>query len=147
MPYVGIRHAHGVPYRYYQAPKAVCQSCPAYGVCTKGRTKGRSVTMGPRDALLRQHRAWMSTDEIKEVYRRRQQLVEPVFGIIKEQPGARRFLLRGLMNVAAEWTVLATAFNMRTLWKAWRRRAFSLLTGSPQSEPTPGSPAMSTNRH
>ena len=28
-----------------------------------------------------------------------------------------RFLLRGLRNVAAEWTLLATAFNLRTLWR------------------------------
>ena len=137
MPYVGIRHAHGVPYRYYQAPLAVCQACPAYGVCTKGSTKGRSVTMGPRDALLRQHRAWMSTDGVREIYRRRQQLVEPVFGIIKEQLKAQRFLLRGLENVAAEWVLLATTFNLRTLWKAWRCRAFSLFTGGPQPLPTP----------
>ena len=46
-------------------------------------------------------------------------MVEPVFGIIKEQQGGRRFLLRGLTNVAAEWTVLATAFNLRTLWRVW----------------------------
>ena len=50
----------------------------------------------------------------------RKQLVEPVFGIIKEQQGARRFLLRGLVNVAAEWTMLATAFNLRTSWRVWR---------------------------
>ena len=56
----------------------------------------------------------------KEVYKLRKQLVEPVFGIIKE-PSGRRFLLRA--NVAAEWTVLATAFNLRTLWRVWRRLA------------------------
>ena len=57
----------------------------------------------------------MSTSAAKEAYGLRKQLVEPVFGIIKEQQGARRFLLRGLANVAAEWTVLATAFSLRTL--------------------------------
>lgn len=53
-------------------------------------------------------------------YQQRQHLVEPVFGIIKEQQRARRFLLRGLANVAAEWALLATAFNLRTLWRLWR---------------------------
>ena len=103
MAYVGIRHAHGVPYRHYQAPRAACQSCPAFGTCTSSTNQGRSVTMGPRDALLRRHRAWMSTDRVPEMYRRRRQLVEPVFGIIKEQQRAHRFLLCGLNNVAAEW--------------------------------------------
>ena len=80
---------------------------------------GRTMAIGPHDAALRSHRAWMSTDAAKEAYRRRKQLVEPVFGIIKEQMGVRRFLLRGLVNVAAEWTALATAFNLRTLWRVW----------------------------
>ena len=33
--------------------------------------------------------------------------------------GARRFLLRGLANVRAEFVLLATAFNLRTLWRVW----------------------------
>ena len=65
----------------------------------------------------------METEEAKRVYKLRKQLVEPVFGIIKEQQGARRFLLRGLANVSAEWTALATAFNLRTLWKVWSSRS------------------------
>ena len=69
--------------------------------------------------MLRRHRAWMSTSAAREAYKLRKQLVEPVFGIIKEQQGTRRFLLRGLVNVAAEWTMLATAFNLRTLCRVW----------------------------
>ena len=68
----------------------------------------------------------MSTSAAQEAYRLRKQLVEPAFGIIKEQQGARRFLLRGLANVAAEWTMLATAFNLRTLYRVWSSsRSFS----------------------
>lgn len=106
--------------RVYCATAAVCCQCPAFGVCTKDAKRGRRVATGPHDAMLRSHREWMSTDVCKQIYRRRKQLVEPVFGIIKEQMGAKRFLLRGLVNVAAEWTVLTTAFNLRTLWKVWR---------------------------
>ena len=73
------------------------------------------------------HRAWMATNEAESAeaesaLKRRKQLVEPVFGIIKEQQGVRRFLLRGVRNVAAEWTLLATAFNLRTLWRILRSR-------------------------
>ena len=105
---------NGVRYRFYRAPGAVCRACPAFGVCTKSKD-GQNVTVGPYDAALRRHRAWMTTSAATEVYKLRKQMVEPVFGIIKEQQAGRRFLLRGLINVAAEWTVLATAFNLRTL--------------------------------
>ena len=64
-------------------------------------------------------------------------MVEPVFGIIKEQQAGRRFLLRGLINVAAEWTVLATAFNLRTLWRVWRSRIFDQVFGRSPCSPSP----------
>ena len=82
----------------------VCQACPAFRVCTRAKEIGRSLAVGPHDAVLRRHRAWMSTSAAKEAYGLRKQLVEPVFGIIKEQQVARRFVLRGLANVTAECT-------------------------------------------
>ena len=96
---------------------------------------GRSLAIGPHDAVLRRHRAWMSTPAAKEAYGLRKQLVEPVFGIIKEQQEARRFLLRGLVNVAAEWTMLATAFNLRTLCRVWSSSPFIGLFNGPEPRP------------
>ena len=135
LKFVRIQHTNGVPLRLYRASGAVCQVCPAFGVCTKAGETGRSLAVGPHDAVLRRHRAWMSTSAAKEAYRLRKHLVEPVFGIIKEQQGARKFLLRGLTNVAAEWTVLATAFNLRTLWRVWRSRPFVKLLHGPKPHP------------
>jgi len=62
----------------------------------------------------------MATAAARTAYRRRKTLPEPTFGILKEQQAARRFLLRGLENVRAEWSLLATAFNLRTLARIWR---------------------------
>ena len=119
LKFLRIQHTNGVPLRLYRASGAVCQAFPAFGVCTRARETGRSLAIGPHDGVLRRHRAWRTTLAAKEAYRLRKQLVEPVFGIIKEQQMARRFLLRGLANVAAEWTMLATAFNLRTLYRVW----------------------------
>ena len=62
----------------------------------------------------------MTTERALRLYARRKELIEPIFGILKEQLRARRFILRGLANVRAEFALLATAFNLRTLYKAWR---------------------------
>lgn len=107
--------------RAYRGAPAACRACPAFGTCTTNRG-GRTLEIGPEEARLRRHRALMATDQAKARYRRRQQLPEPVFGILKERLGARRLLLRGLDNVRAEWSLLATAFNLRTLGRAWRPR-------------------------
>jgi transposase len=48
-------------------------------------------------------------------YRLRKQIVEPVFGQIKHARGFRQFLLRGLDNVRAEWTMICTAHNLLKL--------------------------------
>jgi transposase len=108
--------------RVYRGVAAVCRACPAFGACTSDRRHGRALEVGPEEARLRQHRAFMATDAAKGWYRRRKELAEPAFGILKEQLGARRLLLRGLEQVRAEWSLLATAFNLRTLWRAWQLR-------------------------
>ena len=49
-------------------------------------------------------------------YKLRQQTVEPVFGIIKEALGFRRFSLRGLEKVSIEWTLVTLAYNLKRLF-------------------------------
>lgn len=48
----------------------------------------------------------------RDVYQRRQALVEPVFGILKEQRGMRKFRRRGLAAVSTEWMLAAIAYNI-----------------------------------
>lgn len=51
-------------------------------------------------------------------YRLRKQVVEPVFGQIKQARGFRQFLLRGLAKVRSEWAMICTAHNLLKLAKA-----------------------------
>jgi transposase len=48
-------------------------------------------------------------------YRLRKQVVEPVFGQVKQARGFRQFLLRGLDKVKAEWALICTAHNLLKL--------------------------------
>jgi transposase len=108
------------PDRKYRASKVACAACPVRARCTASKTKGRSIVISADELTLRAHRAFMATDDARTAYRRRKTLPEPAFGILKEQQAARRFLLRGLTNVQAEWSLLATAFNLRTLARLWQ---------------------------
>jgi len=109
--------------RVYAASRTSCRTCPAFGACTNDRHAGRALWIGPLDVLLRRHRRWMQTEEARGLYSRRKELSEPTFGILKDQMGGRRFLLRGSANVRAEFTFLATAFNLRSLWRVWTQSA------------------------
>jgi transposase len=57
----------------------------------------------------------------RALYRRRKALVEPVFGILKEQRGMRRFRMRGLGKVATEFALATMAFNLTRMWQLTRR--------------------------
>jgi transposase len=48
-------------------------------------------------------------------YRLRKQIVEPVFGQIKQARGFRQFLLRGICKVSAEWSLICTVHNLLKL--------------------------------
>jgi transposase len=52
----------------------------------------------------------------KRLYKLRKQTVEPVFGIIKEVMGFRRFSLRGQANVSLEWTLVCVSYNLKRLF-------------------------------
>ncbi|GBQ45822.1 transposase [Acidomonas methanolica] len=75
----------------------------------------RAITQGAAS----DHRALAPGDEQQEptktLYALRRQTVEPVFGIIKSAMGFTRFHLRGLANVATEWTLVALAYNCRRI--------------------------------
>jgi hypothetical protein len=49
-------------------------------------------------------------------YRLRKQVVEPVFGQIKQARGFRQFLLRGVEKVRAEWAMICTIHNLLKLF-------------------------------
>jgi transposase len=53
-------------------------------------------------------------------YARRKTIVEPVFGQIKEARGFRRFSLRGLEQVRAEWQLVAAIHNLGKLFTSGR---------------------------
>lgn len=57
----------------------------------------------------------LQTKAGKAVYARRKAIVEPVFGQIKEVRGFRRFLLRGLIKVKGEWSLVCLTHNILKL--------------------------------
>lgn len=57
----------------------------------------------------------------RATYSRRKAIVEPVFGQIKEPRGFRRFLLRGLEAVRAEWRIICAGHNLLKLFRSGRR--------------------------
>ena len=74
--------------------------------------------------LLEQMKQKLKTQAGQDLYRMRKAIVEPVFGQIKEWRGFRRFLLRGLQKVRAEWKLICLTHNLLKLFRS--RRAWQM---------------------
>jgi hypothetical protein len=71
----------------------------------------------PEASVAEQMRHKLRTAEGQTVYKLRKAVVEPVFGQIKEGRGFRRFLLRGLVKVQAEWKMICATHNLLKLFR------------------------------
>jgi transposase len=63
----------------------------------------------------RRMRAKLRSPAGQAAYARRKAVVEPVFGVLKQQRGIRQFRTRGLNNVANEFTLATLAYNITRL--------------------------------
>lgn len=81
-----------------------------------GRRARRGAAAPVRDPVHRRLRAKLRSPAGRVVYARRKAIVEPVFGVLKEQRGMRQFRRRGMAKVAVEFTLAAIAYNLTRLW-------------------------------
>ena len=75
-------------------------------------------TASPQALAKRPRMSAMAATLKRAGYRLRKQVVEPVFGQIKQARGFRQHLLRGLDKVRAEWAMICTVHNLLKLAKA-----------------------------
>jgi transposase len=80
--------------------------------------KRKEPRPGRRGGLYDFTRRVLATDWGAELYLKRQGTVEPVFGQIKANCGANRFLRRGRSAVRSEWRLLAATHNLLKLHQA-----------------------------
>ena len=77
--------------------------------------KRKEPRPGRRGGLYDFTRRVLASDWGAGLYLKRQGTVEPVFGQIKSNRGANRFLRRGRSAVRSEWRLLAATHNLRKL--------------------------------
>ena len=88
-------------------------------VPTQDRRRTAPRKLSPRQGKEAQRiEAALSTPAGRALYRRRQQIVEPVFAHTKVIRRSDRFLRRGLAACQAEWQLIAATHNLLKLWRA-----------------------------
>ncbi len=87
---------------------------------------GKEIPAAPRGrmpaglSVADRMRRKLRTKRGRAVYAKRKEIVEPVFGQIKQARGFRQFLMRGLKKVKGEWSLVCTTHNILKLWKSGR---------------------------
>ena len=84
--------------KHHEAPTPPPATVPEAGAKEKMQEKLRSATG-------------------KALYAARKHIVEPVFGQIKSAREVRKFLLRGLEKVSAEWQLICLTHNLLKIWR------------------------------
>jgi len=86
------------------------------GYISLGREgKSDSVINNPENPATSRMQGKLATEKGRQTYSRRKGLVEPVNGWIKSVLGFRQFSLRGLAQVAGEWTLVCLALNLKQM--------------------------------
>lgn len=103
--------------------------CRAYRTCEKrwecsANQRGRTVKRNPYEETFTAMREKTRSPEGRARLRRRKVIVEPVFGVIKEAMGFRRFTVWGRESVRAQWALVATAYNLKKMMKRWLEGEF-----------------------
>ena len=84
---------------------------------------------------VKNHREKMFTQAAIKAYQQRAQIVEPVFGWIKQNDGLRRWSFRGLEKVKTQWSVVCTTRNLRAIFRKWQDARQSPSPTDPNSVP------------
>ena len=84
----------------------------------QGQPATANATALPETASAKEKmQAKLKTAEGQQLYAQRKTIVEPVFGQIKGARGFRRFSFRGLLKIAAEWSLVCLTHNLLKLWR------------------------------
>jgi len=88
----------------------------SYELKGKGRAHGIGRSKHLRDPEHRRMRRKLRDPAGRQIYGQRKAIVEPVFGVLKQQRGLRQFRLRGLHRVGIEFTLAAIGYNLSRLY-------------------------------
>ncbi len=104
--------------RVYQGDAAVCAGCQYHARCCKSQKgEARTVNTDCHEGARQRMRERMEQAESKEIYKERKEIVEPVFGQIKNG-GFRGFSVRRKDKVAGEFSLVCAGHNMKKIVKA-----------------------------
>ena len=117
--FTGQKDRRGQQVRVYRCR---CKDCPVVAQCTRD-PKGRTIEIGPHNAVVVEMRKTLATEQAKARLKRRASIIEPRFAGVKARQGFRRWTVRGLEKVKAQWGWVCLTANLQVLFSRWLTQA------------------------
>jgi transposase len=95
-------------------------SCASRTACTQ-QAAGRTINKDCYYEAVRRQIVQQNEPGNRRLLRQRRQIAELPFARIKHLMGFRRWTVRGLDNVAAQWNLLCTTLNLKILHGIWKK--------------------------
>jgi len=107
----------------YKERKYKCkdyEGCPMRWECSKSKT-GREVKLNPFYKIIQKQIEYQELEANKEKLKRRKALIEPIFALVKEIDGFRRFTVKGIEKAKTQWSMICTTVNLKKMYKLWAK--------------------------
>ena len=121
----------GRNYRFKQYKTRACKKCAKSHLCTRSKKNGKLIQRSEYSPFIEKNKQKIENN--KDIYRRRQTIVEHPFGTIKRQWGFSYIMTKqGIERAAADVGLIFIAYNIRRIinivgYKAFRDYMQSIL--------------------
>ena len=117
---VKTRKENGIILGFDYENKTGCKDCPVKNKCTKNKV-GRRVFRKTEQEVL--DRVDERTSGNRELYKKRQTIVEPVFGTIKRAHNSDYLLVKGIEMVRCETALFFLCYNLKRAFNTMAKSA------------------------
>ena len=109
-------------YREYKSDPGICESCPYLSQCTQSQNHQKLVTRHIWQDYMDRCEDIRHTTGMKDVYDKRKETIERIFGVAKENHCMRYTRQRGKAKMAMKVGLTFAGLNMKKLAKILTRR-------------------------
>jgi transposase len=111
------------PRRVYRCTQ---RDCPQSEPCSKNKA-GRTIKRTPFEPSVERQKQLQDNPAAQILLGLRKEIIEHTFGNIKHNHGFRRFTVRTIEAVRAQWSLMCTAINLLKLYAFWRQGRLPLV--------------------
>jgi len=94
------------------------KDCPHRWECSQAKN-GRTIEISVHYKAVERQRSKREDPEKKKLLARRKVIAEPIFAWIKHHLDFRRWTVKGIDNVKAQWDLVCTVLNLKKLYRVW----------------------------